>query len=446
MMQKQISNKKIIIYVCAAVAVIAAAVIVFLLNREETFRSILVYEVDGTALIERDGIGSMNAAENLYLESGDQVSVAQDSSMRMRLDDDKYVMAEAETIFSVEAAGTDKNSRTRIRLEQGAITNEIRNPLSEGSQYETSTPNAVMAVRGTIYRVELYMDENGGKTTKVSCFQGKVGATPILSDGSFGEEILVPAGCELIIYSDGTVEGPVEIRYQKLSKQSLLILRGLLENGQSMEGITLDELTGIMEDVSEESEEIEPEQTLLPKETSGQGDEDTDTAKNSSAQPASNVKNSGTSKSKAAQPEQKTQLPEETQPEASAQAAEPSPVIENTVESVPQDGNTSDTSGNDSEPDHNEPDENRPDDNTPNESRPSQNKPDHNRPSAGVPEEPPETAVYTVTFKCGGVTFATQEVKSGERASRPRLNPAVSGDWNFDFGTEITADITVEWK
>lgn len=52
MMQKQISNKKIIIYVCAAVAVIAAAVMVFLLNREETFRSILVYEVDGTALIE----------------------------------------------------------------------------------------------------------------------------------------------------------------------------------------------------------------------------------------------------------------------------------------------------------------------------------------------------------------------------------------------------------
>lgn len=114
-------------------------VIVLLLNREETFRSIMVYEVEGSATIEREGVGAMNASQNLYLESGDRVSVAQDSSMRMKLDDDKYVMAEADTIFSVEAEGSDEDSRTKICLEQGAVTSEIQHPLSEGSQYETST-------------------------------------------------------------------------------------------------------------------------------------------------------------------------------------------------------------------------------------------------------------------------------------------------------------------
>lgn len=237
------SYKKIIICVCAAVAVIAVALVVLLSKKEEAFRSIMVYDVEGSAVIERETVGSMDAAENLYLESGDRVSVASDSSMRMKLDDDKYVMAEADTIFSVEAEGTDADSKTKISLEQGAITNEIRHPLSEGSQYETSTPNSVMAVRGTIYRVELYVDENGEQNTKLCCFQGKVGTKPILPDGTYGEEILVPAGSELTVYKDGTVDEVKDIVYEELPGQAIENLISMAENGQSMTGISLEELT-----------------------------------------------------------------------------------------------------------------------------------------------------------------------------------------------------------
>lgn len=173
MMQKLMSNKKIIICACAAVAVTAVVVIALLFNKEEAFRSIMVYDVKGSAVIERETVGAMNAAENLYLESGDRVSVAADSSMRMKLDDDKYVMAEPDTVFSVEAEGTEADSRTRICLEQGAITNEIQHPLSEGSQYETSTPNSVMAVRGTIYRVELSVDETEIRIQSYAAFREK---------------------------------------------------------------------------------------------------------------------------------------------------------------------------------------------------------------------------------------------------------------------------------
>ena len=104
MMQKLMS-KKIIICACAAVAVTAVVVIALWFNKEETFRSIMVYDVKGSAVIERETVGAMNAAENLYLESGDRVSVAADSSMRMKLDDDKYVMAEPDTVFSVDGGG-----------------------------------------------------------------------------------------------------------------------------------------------------------------------------------------------------------------------------------------------------------------------------------------------------------------------------------------------------
>lgn len=428
-MQKQIADKKIIISICAAVAVIAAAVIVLLVNKEEAFRSILVYEVEGTAVIERESVGSMNAAENLYLESGDRVSIGQDSSMRMKLDDDKYVMAEADTIFSIEAKGTDVNSKTKICLEQGAITNEIQNPLSKDSQYETSTPNSVMAVRGTIYRAEIFTDENGNQNTKMCCFQGKVETKPILPDGTYGEEVLVPAGSELTVYSDGIMSNPRDIVYEELPMQALQTLKKLLESGQSMEGVTLEyveELINKEADISEEPEESEPEQTVQPEpeENSKQGDtgteaDVTDTAKNVSTQTNKNAKkNSETTQTAEEQPEQKPQIQEEAQPKVSEPTGSVS--SDNAEEDSSQDGNTDDSDNN--------------------------NEQDNNKPDNEEPVTPPKAVTYTVTFVYDGKTFATQEVKSGETVSAPLLAPATSGDWDFKFETKIEADTTIQWK
>ena len=428
-MQKM-ADKKILIGICAAVAVIAAAVIVLLVNKEEAFRSILVYEVEGTAVIERESVGSMNAAENLYLESGDRVSIGQDSSIRMKLDDDKYVMAEADTIFSIEAKGTDVNSKTKICLEQGAITNEIQNPLSKDSQYETSTPNSVMAVRGTIYRAEIFTDENGNQNTKMCCFQGKVEIKSILPDGTYGEEVLVPAGSELIIYNDGTTDSTRDIAYEELPMQALQTLKKLLESGQSMEGVTLEyveELINKKADISEEPEESEPEQSVQsePEENSKQGDTDaeadvTDTVKNASAQTNKNVKkNSETTQTAEEQPEQKPQPQEEEQPKVSEPAS--SAVSSDYAEGdSSQDGNTDDSDNNDEQGD---------------------NKPDNEEPVT-----PPKAVTYMVTFEYNGETFATQEVKSGETVSKPLLAPSTSGSWDFNFGTKIEADTTIQWK
>ena len=53
---------------------------------------------------------------------------------------------------------------------------------------------------------------------------------------------------------------------------------------------------------------------------------------------------------------------------------------------------------------------------------------------------------YTVTFVYDGVTFATQSVAEGGHATEPSLMPAKEGEWEFDFSTAITKNITVYWK
>ncbi len=428
-MQKLISYKKLIVCVCAAAAVIAVAAVALLTNKEETFRSILVYDVDGNAVIERENVGAMNAAENLYLESGDRVSVAAESSMRMKLDDDKYVMAEADTVFSVEAEGTEADSKTKICLEQGAITNEIQHPLSEGSQYETSTPNSVMAVRGTIYRVELCADGNGGQNTKLCCFQGKVGAKPILPDGTFGEEILVPAGSELTINQDGTADGVKDIAYGELPVQAVANLLELMENGQDVTGISVEELAQLVSETTDVSAASEPAaEQAGQSETAEDGLEDdaedetdvqvhtgTDTAKKNPSQPDQEKPKAPAIQPQPQQPVPKPQAPAIQPPKASG------PVNGGNVNqgSTGGDNSQDENAGNDSDEDKSDEEEK---------------------------DKPSKPKAYKVTFMYQGKVFATQTVKQGEKASAPVLLPAQDGAWDFDFGTEIKANTTVSWK
>jgi hypothetical protein len=52
---------------------------------------------------------------------------------------------------------------------------------------------------------------------------------------------------------------------------------------------------------------------------------------------------------------------------------------------------------------------------------------------------------FTVTFVFGDKVFATERVPYGQTATRPTLMPAPTGNWEFDFATPVTSDITINW-
>lgn len=198
-------GKKILIAASAAAVVIIAVIIaVVLLRKEDSYRVIKVYEVSGEVTVKRDGKGDMEPYENMLLESGDTV-VVNSGSMTLKLDEDKYVYVEEETEFSLEAKGTSENSKTTIVLKKGAITNEIQNKLSDDSSYEVNTPNSTMAVRGTVFRVEISYDEDGTCYTKVSVLEGKVSSNLVYADGKVSDKSVdIEKGYEVIIYQDGS--------------------------------------------------------------------------------------------------------------------------------------------------------------------------------------------------------------------------------------------------
>ena len=174
---------KIIICCCAAAVVAAAVVLGLLMNREDTYRVLKVFEMSGSAVISREGLGELDAYVGMNLENGDTVSVGEDSTMRIVMDNDKYVLLDSGTVLSLSAAGNAFDSRTKIDLKEGTILNEITKPLSANSSYEVTTPKATMAVRGTSFMVTVEKNPDGSYNIYVNTFEGKVEVTLLDENG-----------------------------------------------------------------------------------------------------------------------------------------------------------------------------------------------------------------------------------------------------------------------
>ena len=150
--------------ICGGTAVVGAVAVAVILNLggQKAFRNIRVIDKIGTVNVYRESIeDTLEAYVDMNLESGDEVSVGAASELDLKLDDDKYVYVEENTQLSLKAEGDSANSKTQIYLSEGATLHKLDNKLSDDSSYEIETPNATMAIRGTITWVRVYIGEDG---------------------------------------------------------------------------------------------------------------------------------------------------------------------------------------------------------------------------------------------------------------------------------------------
>ena len=204
------SVKGKIIIASAAVVVVAAVCIILIFGAEPGYRKISISEVFGSVMTENDG-KTYEAYKNMHLGGGYSLTTDSDSYSRMILDDDKYLKLEQLSKALFEDLGTNQQRRTAIRLESGALTAEIASPLKEEEKFVVNTPNAVLAVRGTFFRVEVRYDENGVAYTDVYTYGGIVVCHRVLPDGTIvDEEVEVRAGYKARIKMDEIITVYVE--------------------------------------------------------------------------------------------------------------------------------------------------------------------------------------------------------------------------------------------
>jgi len=156
------------------VAVAVAVVLIINLNKkEESYRVITVHEVEGTTVIKSANADPINAFKGKNLQNGDDATVSADSSITLLLDSDKYIYAESNAHFWLDATGSAGSTKTVIHADSGDTIHHLENKLGSDEVYNVSTPASTMAVRGTVFRVVVYQ-ENGISYTQIEVFQGAV--------------------------------------------------------------------------------------------------------------------------------------------------------------------------------------------------------------------------------------------------------------------------------
>ena len=185
---------------------IAATVLTILLLGGETgYRNIYISKVFGRVMAENNGTEYV-AYENMRLADGYALTTGTGSYTRLNLDDDKYMKLEQDSRVLFTNVGSANSHVTAITLESGAMTAELVNPMTEEESFVVNTPNAVLAVRGTFFRVEVYYDEDGSVITDVYVYGGVVSCRRIIPDGTIAnEEVLVEKGYKARIKMDEIV-------------------------------------------------------------------------------------------------------------------------------------------------------------------------------------------------------------------------------------------------
>ena len=200
------SNVARVIIIILDVIIVAAFIIgAYIFIRSNRIRSVVVEAVSGSVDIAGK-YTSAKAYEGQRLQSGNEVTVHDESELVLFIDNDKHLYADANTHFFVESSAIKDSQYMRIVLDEGSVLSEINTPLETGDSYTVDTPNTTLAVRGTEFEVSVYTD-NDMIYTRLDVERGKVATQLKSSDGSYtGEEHEFGAGESVLIRSssDGT--------------------------------------------------------------------------------------------------------------------------------------------------------------------------------------------------------------------------------------------------
>lgn len=178
------TTKGKVVTLASGAGVIAVGIAIAVLMQGSGYRSIAVNGFEGTVSVAGNkNNGNVYVGQNLY--SGDDVTVASESSLTMCMDGDKYVYADADTHFSLEASSPKEDSRIKINLAEGSELNELKNKLADGESYVVDTPNSTMSVRGTTFRVTVYKGADGLWYTLLEVINGTVEVALKTEDGTY---------------------------------------------------------------------------------------------------------------------------------------------------------------------------------------------------------------------------------------------------------------------
>ena len=201
MTDKKLKKAKLSVVIFLVVAILVTSIVTVLSfgKSDEAYRTITVIEVTGTVGVVHNNT-EYQAYTGMHLEEGYAVVTSGNSYIRLLLDDDKYVKLESGSKATFEEV---RGGKTAIRIERGSIVAEVTRPLEIDEDFIVNTPNAVLAVRGTLFRVDLSRNEKGELNTDVMTYGGAVSSKRVQPDGKVEDiELTIKQGFKATVNMD----------------------------------------------------------------------------------------------------------------------------------------------------------------------------------------------------------------------------------------------------
>ena len=170
--------KLIMIGLVSILMILAIAILISLYFGGEVSRELVVTEIYGSALITRD-TRTVTATKNSRLKSGDIINTDKNSSVRISIDDDKFILVEPETSVYIYFTDIASKGDISVNLNNGAVVCEINDKLKKNATFKLKTPNTSVNVTGTVFRTEFdyvseYMGYKNVMITEIQNFEGSV--------------------------------------------------------------------------------------------------------------------------------------------------------------------------------------------------------------------------------------------------------------------------------
>lgn len=170
--------KLILVGMVAILMIIAGAIVISLYFGGDVTRRLVITEIHGSAYITR-GTKRLSADKNSRLQSGDVLSTDGNSTVRIVIDDDKYIFVEPDSSLYIYYTDIASKGDISVNLSRGAVICQLNNELKKNSTFVLKTPNGTADVRGTVFRTEFeyhesYMGYSNVMITQIQNFDGSV--------------------------------------------------------------------------------------------------------------------------------------------------------------------------------------------------------------------------------------------------------------------------------
>lgn len=172
-------NLKLIFAALIALLLIAfGAVALSLAFGRDTVRALTVTDIQGNAVVIR-GSKQMYISRKTVLQSGDIVNTDENSTVRIRIDNDKYISVEPNSSVYVYYTQISGKGDVSVNIACGAVLSQLNEPLKKNETFVVKTPNTAVNARGTVFRTEFslkdkYMGYSDVMITHVQNFDGSV--------------------------------------------------------------------------------------------------------------------------------------------------------------------------------------------------------------------------------------------------------------------------------